>query len=101
YSIVRTMRLFPRITLEIRMCFSDSARAEQFGKLDRQRAAVVRDYLIRRGIAPTRMRAAAGGGRYPLITENWLNQIPEASQREYWRRYNERLEFVILNPAFE
>ncbi len=99
-SLARTMRLFPNIRVEVRMCFSDSARAATLGKLDRQRAAVVRDYLIKKGIASQRIRAVAGGYQYPLIPEHVIQWIPDPAARAKWTSINERLEFVILTPAF-
>lgn len=99
-SLARTMRLFPNIRVEVRMCFSDSARAASLGKLDRERAVVVRDYLIKKGISSQRIRAVTGGYLYPLIPEYVIQWIPDPAARAKWTAINERLEFVILTPAF-
>jgi outer membrane protein OmpA-like peptidoglycan-associated protein len=99
-SLVRTMRLFPNLRVEVKMCFSDSARAASLGKLDRQRASVVRDYFIRKGISAQRIRAVSGGAQYPLIDPLLLQMVPDPVARQKWSAWNERLEFTIITPAF-
>ncbi len=99
-SVAKTMQLFPNLRMEVRMCFSDSARASSLGRLDRLRASVVRDYLIRKGISSHRIRAGAGGAAFPIIPDYLIKMIPDPATRQKWAAVNERLEFVIVTPAF-
>lgn len=85
--VVTFLREYPKLMIEI-SGHTDSVGTDAFNKaLSQQRADAVREYILKKGIAPSRVRARGYGSSRPLSP----NDTEENRQR------NRRTDFRILN----
>lgn len=63
--------------------------ADYNDRLSRERAAAVRDYLVRNGVSPDQVTATGYGKEYPVATNS----------TEAGRQQNRRVDIVIANPS--
>ncbi len=85
-DLVRTMKRYPRLKLEIRG-YTDATASDEYNlNLSLRRAASVRKFMARYGIPPSRLRLAALSENDPVAD----NSTPEG------RAKNRRVEFRII-----
>ncbi len=82
-QVVTTLRDNPQIDLEIRGYTDNSGTFKRNVQLSKQRAESVKNYLVRHGILPDRLRAQGFGPQNPVAP----NSTPEGRAR------NRRIEF--------
>ncbi len=85
-DLVRTMKRYPRLKLEIRGYTDATASMEYNLNLSLRRAAAVRKFMAAYGIPPTRLKLAALSEQDPIAD----NSTPEG------RAKNRRVEFRII-----
>ena len=83
--LVYLMRVIPTLEIDIRGHTDNIGDPEELRLLSEQRAEVVRQYLVQRGIPATRITGQGYGGTMPLAS----NAHPET------RKLNRRVEFYI------
>ncbi len=84
--IVKIMKDNPRMQIELRGHTDNRGDAQALMKLSEDRVKVVKDYLVNKGIAESRISTKAFGGTKPINRNN--------SEAEHAR--NRRVEFKIL-----
>ncbi|MBR9978083.1 MAG: OmpA family protein [Bacteroidetes bacterium] len=92
--LMEAVQLFashPELTVEIRGHTDRQGEAAYNKALSERRAYSVRDFLVREGVRPDRLRAVGFGEKYPIAT----GDSDEARAR------NRRVEFHILTMATE
>ena len=118
-KLVETLNDNPKVTIEL-MSHTDSRDTEEYNqKLSQQRAQVVVDYLIQRGIAADRLTAVGYGESSPkvvdqqiakdapflkegtVLSEQFINSLPNDEQREIAHQVNRRTEFRVLRTDYE
>ncbi|HEX2922076.1 MAG TPA: OmpA family protein [Bacteroidales bacterium] len=118
-KLVETLNDNPRVTIEL-MSHTDSRDTEEYNQsLSQQRAQVVVDYLIQKGIDPQRLTAVGYGESSPkvvdqviiseipflkegtMLTEGYINTLVNEEQKEIAHQINRRTEFRVLRTDFE
>lgn len=118
-KLVETLNDNPNVTIEL-MSHTDSRDTEEYNQnLSQQRAQVVVDYLIQKGIAADRLTAAGYGESTPKVvddqtageapflkvgtalTEQFINSLPNEEQKEIAHQINRRTEFRVLRTDYE
>jgi peptidoglycan-associated lipoprotein len=118
-KLVETLNDNPKVTIEL-MSHTDSRDTEEYNqKLSQQRAQVVVDYLIQKGIAADRLTAVGYGESSPkvvdqqiakdapflkegtVLTEQFINSLPNDEQKEIAHQVNRRTEFRVLRTDYE
>lgn len=118
-KLVETLSDNPNVTIEL-MSHTDSRDTEEYNqKLSQQRAQVVVDYLIQKGIEADRLTAAGYGESTPkvvdqivvsespflkegtLLTESFINSLQNDEQKEIAHQINRRTEFRVLRTDYE
>lgn len=118
-KLVETLNDNPNVTIEL-MSHTDSRDTEEYNQnLSQQRAQVVVDYLIQKGIAADRLTAVGYGESEPKIvdqqistespflksgtslTEQYINSLPNEEQKEIAHQINRRTEFKVLRTDYE
>ncbi len=84
---LNTLKAYPDMKVEIRGYTDNVGSASSNLKLSQRRADAVRNWLIRKGIEPSRVFAKGYGESNPIATNN----TPEG------RRLNRRIEFVKIS----
>ncbi len=117
-KLIETLNDNPTITIEL-MAHTDARDSEEFNlDLSQKRAQSVVDYLIERGIDPTRLSAKGYGESLPKtvtkrISDNYsflsegteldvefINNLP-ATQQEEAHQLNRRTEFRVLRTDYK
>jgi len=75
--VAESLRAFPQVRLEVAGYTDDRGGKAMNLKLSRARAAAVRQYLIKQGIAARRLTAKGYGEAKPIAS----NQTPEGRAR--------------------
>lgn len=88
-TVAQVLHDFPDITVEIQGHTDDRGRDEYNLRLSSERAEAVRQYLIQKGIDPSRMSARGYGETRPLAS----------NRTAAGRARNRRVEFVRTDPA--
>ncbi len=118
-KLVETLNDNPKVTIEL-MSHTDSRDTEEYNQnLSQQRAQVVVDYLIQKGIAADRLTAVGYGESSPKVvdqqiareatflkegttlTEQFINTLPNEEQKEIAHQVNRRTEFRVLRTDYE
>lgn len=118
-KLVETLNDNPNVTIEL-MSHTDSRDTEEYNqRLSQQRAQVVVDYLIQKGIAADRLTAVGYGESTPkvvdqvvvadspflkegtLLSEAFINSLPNEEQKEIAHQINRRTEFRVLRTDYE
>lgn len=118
-KLVETLTDNPNVTIEL-MSHTDSRDTEEYNQnLSQQRAQVVVDYLIQKGIAADRLTAVGYGESTPKVvdqqtaeeapflkvgttlTEQFINSLPNDEQKEIAHQINRRTEFRVLRTDYE
>ncbi|HEX2970005.1 MAG TPA: OmpA family protein [Bacteroidales bacterium] len=118
-KLVETLNDNPNVTIEL-MSHTDSRDTEEYNqKLSQQRAQVVVEYLIQKGIAPDRLTAVGYGESTPkvvdqqtaqeapflkagtVLSEQFINSLPNEEQKEIAHQINRRTEFRVLRTDYE
>ncbi len=118
-KLVETLNDNPTVTIEL-MSHTDSRDTEEYNQnLSQQRAQVVVDYLIQKGIAADRLTAVGYGESTPKIvdqqtskeapflkegtalSEQFINSLPNEEQKEIAHQVNRRTEFKVLRTDYE
>ncbi|HLN21628.1 MAG TPA: OmpA family protein [Bacteroidales bacterium] len=118
-KLVETLNDNPNVTIEL-MSHTDSRDTEEYNQnLSQQRAQVVVDYLIQKGIAADRLTAVGYGESTPkvvdkvvadetpflkqgtVLTEQFINSLPNDEQKEIAHQINRRTEFKVLRTDYQ
>lgn len=118
-KLVETLNDNPNVTIEL-MSHTDSRDTEEYNqKLSQQRAQVVVEYLIQKGIAADRLTAVGYGESTPkvvdqqtaqeapflkagtVLSEQFINSLPNEEQKEIAHQINRRTEFRVLRTDYE
>jgi peptidoglycan-associated lipoprotein len=118
-KLVETLFDNPNVTIEL-MSHTDSRDTEEYNQnLSQQRAQVVVQYLIDKGIEPERLSAKGYGESTPklvdaeiakanaflkesaVLTEQFINTLPDDEQKEIAHQVNRRTEFRVLRTDYD
>jgi peptidoglycan-associated lipoprotein len=118
-KLVETLTDNSNITIEL-MSHTDSRDTEEFNQtLSQRRAQAVVDYLIEKGIDPQRLTAVGYGESSPVVvdqsvaaetpflkegtvlTEQFINTLPNDEQKEIAHQINRRTEFRVLRTDYQ
>jgi peptidoglycan-associated lipoprotein len=118
-KLVETLNDNPNVTIEL-MSHTDSRDTEEYNQnLSQQRAQVVVNYLIEKGIAADRLTAVGYGESTPkvvdssiasenpflkegtVLTEQFINTLPNDEQKEIAHQINRRTEFRVLRADYQ
>lgn len=118
-KLVETLNDNPNVTIEL-MSHTDSRDTEEYNQtLSQQRAQVVVDYLIQKGIEADRLTAVGYGESTPkvvdqvvvsespflkegtLLSEPFINSLPNDEQKEIAHQINRRTEFRVLRTDYQ
>jgi peptidoglycan-associated lipoprotein len=118
-KLVETLNDNDNVTIEL-MSHTDSRDTEEYNQtLSQQRAQVVVDYLIEKGIEPQRLTAVGYGESTPKVvdqiivsetkflkegttlTEQFINTLPTEEQKEIAHQINRRTEFRVLSTEYK
>ena len=69
-------------------------------ELSQRRAQSCIDYLISKGVDPSRLRAQGYGESLPRVTEEQIQALPSKEAKEKAHQMNRRTEFVVLSFDF-
>jgi peptidoglycan-associated lipoprotein len=102
------------------MSHTDSRDTEEYNyELSQKRAQSVVEYLIEKGIEPVRLSAKGYGESNPkvvdaeiaeqspflrigtVLTEQYINSLPDEEQKEIAHQVNRRTEFRVLRTDYE
>ncbi len=118
-GLVRTMEDNPTIVIELASHTDTRGGYEYNDTLSQRRAQTVVDYLIAQGIDPARMEAVGYGKRSPreisqdmeregfffeagtVLTESFINSLPDEEHREVAHQLNRRTEFRVIRDDFD
>jgi hypothetical protein len=91
------LKLYPDIELAItgHTCSVGSDAVNQ--SLSEKRAKAVYDYMVKRGIEPTRLSIKGEGKRNPVA----INKNPDGSDNPIGRSYNQRAEIRVTTTGYE
>jgi peptidoglycan-associated lipoprotein len=117
-TLIEILEVNPTIVIEL-MSHTDHIGSDAFNfELSQRRAQSVVDYLISKGIHPERLVAKGYGETWPkqvtrslarevpflkrgdLLTEEFIENLAEESQKEIARAINRRTEFKVLSTDF-
>jgi peptidoglycan-associated lipoprotein len=117
-KLVETLNDNPNVTIEL-MSHTDSRDTEEYNQnLSQRRAQVVVQYLIEKGIDPERLSAKGYGESTPkvvdpaiasdnkflkegtVLTEQFINSLPNDEQKEIAHQINRRTEFRVLRTDY-
>jgi peptidoglycan-associated lipoprotein len=117
-QLIETLNDNPSVTIEL-MSHTDSRGSDQDNiELSQKRAQSVVDYLIQKGIDPVRLSAKGYGEsrpkevtkrmneQYPflragaVLTEAYINSLPNVEQQEIAHQFNRRTEFRVLRTDY-
>jgi peptidoglycan-associated lipoprotein len=117
--LVETLNDNSNVTIEL-MSHTDSRDTEEFNQvLSQQRAQAVVNYLIEKGIDPARLTAVGYGESSPVVvdqaisaetpflkegtvlTEEFINTLPNEEQKEIAHQINRRTEFRVLRTDYQ
>jgi OOP family OmpA-OmpF porin len=90
-EVVEILKEYPELKLEINGHTDNTGRAEYNKALSQQRAEAVRDYLVKKGIAPSRLKATGYGDERPIVDNN----------TEENRARNRRVELILRHNLSE
>jgi peptidoglycan-associated lipoprotein len=118
-KLIETLNDNPNVTIEL-MSHTDSRDTEEYNQnLSQQRAQVVVNYLIEKGIAADRLTAVGYGESTPkivdssiasenpflkegtVLTEQFINTLPNDEQKEIAHQINRRTEFRVLRVDYQ
>ena len=117
-GLIETLQVNPTITIELASHTDARDTDEHNDILSQKRAQSVVDYLIIRGIDPLRLTAKGYGERVPrtlqndmtvkgytfkagtVLTEDFINKLPNTEVKEAAHQMNRRTEFRILSKDF-
>ena len=117
-GLIETLQVNPTITIELASHTDCRDTDEHNDILSQKRAQSVVDYLIIRGIDPLRLTAKGYGERVPrtiqkditvkgytfragtVLTEEFINKLPNNDIKEAAHQMNRRTEFRILSKDF-
>jgi peptidoglycan-associated lipoprotein len=118
-KLVETLTDNSTVTIEL-MSHTDSRDTEEFNQtLSQQRAQSVVNYLIEKGIDPGRLTAVGYGESSPVVvdqsiaaetpflkegtvlTEQFINTLPNDEQKEIAHQINRRTEFRVLRTDYQ
>ena len=117
-GLIETLEVNPTITIELASHTDSRDTDEHNDILSQKRAQSVVDYLIIRGIDPLRLTAKGYGERVPrtiqkdvtvkgytfkagtVLTEDFINKLPNTEVKEAAHQMNRRTEFRILSKDF-
>ncbi|HXC06120.1 MAG TPA: OmpA family protein [Bacteroidia bacterium] len=100
-SIAVFMQKQDSLVIEIGVHGSTHNAAAQCNQLTQARAKAISEYLITKGINPTRM-VVKGYGQHQLIyTDAQIQKVKDSETKELMNRRNRRVEFVILRRDFK
>lgn len=117
-KLIETLGDNPTITIELMSHTDNRGQDEDNIELSQKRAQSVVDYLIERGIDPTRLSARGYGENMPKVvtrrdsdaynflredtelTESYINSLP-VSQQEVAHQLNRRTEFRVLRTDYK
>ncbi|MEX0274056.1 MAG: OmpA family protein [Flavobacteriaceae bacterium] len=92
-KLVATMLEFPSLVIKIES-HTDSRGTREYNRgLSNRRAQATRDYIISKGIAPSRIESATGYGEERLL--NGCDGSVRCTEEEHY--FNRRSEFIIVN----
>lgn len=117
-GLIITLQDNPTIIVEL-ASHTDARASDEFNDtLSQRRAQSVVDYLIQRGINPNRLVAKGYGERVPreltkdivrdgytfkagtILTEAFINSLPDDKMKETAHQLNRRTEFKVLSDDF-
>jgi peptidoglycan-associated lipoprotein len=117
-QLIETLNDNPSVTIEL-MSHTDSRGSDQDNiELSQKRAQSVVDYLIQKGIDPIRLSAKGYGESQPkqvtkrmneqypflragaVLTETYINSLPNVEQQEIAHQFNRRTEFRVLRTDY-
>jgi peptidoglycan-associated lipoprotein len=118
-KLVETLNDNPNVTIEL-MSHTDSRDTEEYNQnLSQQRAQVVVNYLIEKGIDADRLTAVGYGESTPkivdstissenpflkegtVLSEQFINSLPNDEQKEIAHQINRRTEFRVLKTDYQ
>lgn len=117
-GLIETLEVNPTITIELASHTDNRGSVEANDILSQKRAQSVVDYLILRGIDPLRLTAKGYGERKPrklektvtaagytfkqgtILTEAFINGLPNEDVQEAAHQLNRRTDFRILSKDF-
>lgn len=117
-GLIATLTENPKIVIELASHTDARATDAYNDTLSQKRAQSVVDYLIEKGIAPDRLEAKGYGERVPrtlqrdmerdgfkfpagtVLTEEYINKLASAKEREAAHQLNRRTEFRILHDNY-
>ncbi|MBN2174766.1 MAG: OmpA family protein [Bacteroidales bacterium] len=118
-GLIKTLDENPTLVVELASHTDARDTDERNDILSQKRAQSVVDYLILRGIDPERLVAKGYGERVPreltknyylngvqildsatVLTEEYINSLPNNEIREYAHQLNRRTEFTVLRNDF-
>jgi peptidoglycan-associated lipoprotein len=118
-GLIKTLDDNPTIVVELASHTDARDTDERNDILSQKRAQSVVDYLILRGIDPDRLVAKGYGERVPreldhnyylngvlvldsgvVLTEAYINGLPNTEKKEFAHQLNRRTEFSVLNNDF-
>ncbi|GAB4318544.1 MAG: OmpA family protein [Bacteroidales bacterium] len=118
-GLIKTLDENPRMVIELASHTDSRDTEERNDILSQKRAQSVVDYLIMRGIDPERLVAKGYGERVPrqlthdyylngklvldsgaVLTEDFINQLPNKEIQEFAHQLNRRTEFTVLRNDF-
>jgi peptidoglycan-associated lipoprotein len=118
-KLIETLTDNPTITIEL-MSHTDIRGSDEDNiELSQKRAQSVVDYLIERGIDPTRLSAKGYGESMPKVitkriddsynflhegtelTESYINTLPSVEYQEIAHQLNRRTEFRVLRTDYQ
>lgn len=90
----------PTAMIELR-AHTDSRGDDSYNmELSQRRAQSCIDYLISKGVDPSRLRAQGYGESLPRVTEEQIQALPSKEAKEKAHQMNRRTEFVVLSFDF-
>ncbi len=117
-GLIRTLEENPRLIIELSSHTDARAGLEYNDQLSQKRAESAVNFLIERGIDPGRLKAKGYGKRVPrtltqdliregytfkagtVITEEFVNSLPNKPIQEAAHQMNRRTEFKVLSKDF-
>ncbi len=118
-GLVETLMNNPNIVIELASHADSRGTHEHNDLLTQRRAQAVVDFIIERGVDPQRLEAKGYGKRQPrkimetierdgfvfeaetVLTEEYIEDLPEEEHREAAHQLNRRTEFMVLRDDFD
>lgn len=90
------MRAHPTMIMEI-CCYTDQRGNDSFNvRISQQRAMRVKEYLIAHGVAEWSLAAVGYGEKFPCWSQQYIDSVPDKTEKELLYQQNRRTEFRIL-----